>query len=499
MEGLITWLWQGALLTLLVGIVLHGTTRLSASTRYLVWWAVLAAVLALPVLDGALAVAPSAVPMLVTLQDHAVAAARPVFPLELPVPPGWAVLLGLALWGATAAVRVLGVLGSVIGLRRAKRGCVALPWERQRRLPLWMAARVAGRRARVCVSDDVAVPCMLGLGTAVIALPSALVPRLSDRSLDRLVLHELGHVRRFDDWANLVQLIVESVCGWHPAVWWIGRALRLEREVACDDRVVDAAASPRAYAACLARVALLASSRVSSSLAPGAARLGQELAGRVGRLLNPMGNRVVKPSASVLGVSTAILIGFVVWVGTLSPVAVTGTSMPVVVIPDRLTPVQAGSAPSPRRAARRLEPGARVPRRGRRRASMSVGRPHPQPGHSRQARSSPALGCPSRGPGCSSWPHRASLVSVQRATFTMDSYSRLPLVGLCICCHVLRSLPSHRASTSPLMTLHGGPWHTQASLRGPARPTPDSPSGPVRPTWVALLPGYSPTLRFGSA
>jgi hypothetical protein len=60
-----------------------------------------------------------------------------------------------------------------------------------------------------------------------------------------------------DDVMQLVQRLVRVVAGWHPAVWWLGRQLDLEREVACDEMAVAATGSARAYAACLAALAAL--------------------------------------------------------------------------------------------------------------------------------------------------------------------------------------------------------------------------------------------------
>ena len=66
-----------------------------------------------------------------------------------------------------------------------------------------------------------------------------------------ILLHELAHLRRWDDWTNLAQKIVKAVFFFHPAVWWIENHLTLEREMACDDIVLAQTASPRDYASSL--------------------------------------------------------------------------------------------------------------------------------------------------------------------------------------------------------------------------------------------------------
>ena len=78
---------------------------------------------------------------------------------------------------------------------------------------------------------------------------------LSADELNQIVLHELAHLRRRDDWTNLAQKMVKALFFFHPAVWWIEQKMSLEREMACDDAVMAETASPRAYAECLAHLA----------------------------------------------------------------------------------------------------------------------------------------------------------------------------------------------------------------------------------------------------
>jgi hypothetical protein len=71
------------------------------------------------------------------------------------------------------------------------------------------------------------------------------------------VLHEWSHVQRRDDRAQLVQQVLHTAMGWHPAVWWLERQLALEREAACDLATVALTGSAKHYAACLATLAAL--------------------------------------------------------------------------------------------------------------------------------------------------------------------------------------------------------------------------------------------------
>jgi hypothetical protein len=70
-----------------------------------------------------------------------------------------------------------------------------------------------------------------------------------------VLLHEIAHLRRWDDWTNLVQQIIKAVFFFHPAVWWVDGRLALEREMACDDAVLAETSNPNAYARSLLHLA----------------------------------------------------------------------------------------------------------------------------------------------------------------------------------------------------------------------------------------------------
>lgn len=99
---------------------------------------------------------------------------------EVPPVPLWIVGFGAALWAAYAARRLAALGRSMARLQIVKGRCAPVPPSLERRLPLWMSVRHEGRSAQLCVSEDVATGCMLGLGAPVIALPQCLVAALPD-------------------------------------------------------------------------------------------------------------------------------------------------------------------------------------------------------------------------------------------------------------------------------------------------------------------------------
>jgi beta-lactamase regulating signal transducer with metallopeptidase domain len=106
----------------------------------------------------------------------------------------------------------------------------------------------------------VTVPTVVGVLKPTILLPFAVVAELTLGQIEAILAHELAHVRRHDLLVNLLQRLVEAFLFFHPAVWWLSRQIRIEREHCCDDLAVSAGAKPLDYAASLLRVAQLSHS-----------------------------------------------------------------------------------------------------------------------------------------------------------------------------------------------------------------------------------------------
>ncbi len=78
-------------------------------------------------------------------------------------------------------------------------------------------------------------PLVIGAFKPLILLPASLVVGLPPDELDSILAHELAHVMRHDYLLNLLQIAVETLLFYHPAVWWISSRIRIERENCCDD------------------------------------------------------------------------------------------------------------------------------------------------------------------------------------------------------------------------------------------------------------------------
>jgi beta-lactamase regulating signal transducer with metallopeptidase domain len=287
-SALIAALWQGVVLTAAIWLCLKLAPRAAAGLRFAVWMAVFAAIALLPLM----AIFPG--------QASAVSAAPSagaIHPLQLD--PRWA--LGIAaVWALVAAARLIG-----LGRNALRLGSI---WSRSTPLTATPAVQAllnqaAVRRPLLCASSGVDQPCVIGFFAPRILVPGWLLEKATEAELEQIVLHELAHLRRFDDWTNLFQKLVVALFPLNPALLWVERRLCAERELACDERVVSATKAPRAYATCLANLAGQRIARremaLSGALSLGAWERRSQLGARIesilrgGRQLSPLKARAI--------------------------------------------------------------------------------------------------------------------------------------------------------------------------------------------------------------
>jgi beta-lactamase regulating signal transducer with metallopeptidase domain len=129
-----------------------------------------------------------------------------------------------------------------------------LPTTWQRRVDRLRATLRIGRVVTVRLSASVAGPFTARLFRPVIWLPLSLITQLPRDQVEALLAHELAHVARMDWLWNGLQCLIESLLFFHPAVWWLSRRIRIEREHACDDLAVTACGNAIALAEALAQL-----------------------------------------------------------------------------------------------------------------------------------------------------------------------------------------------------------------------------------------------------
>ena len=145
------------------------------------------------------------------------------------------------------------------------------------------------RRLRIVEAAEGFGPAVLGVLQPVLAMPLSMLTGLPPDALRAVLAHELAHIRRHDYLFNLVQMAIEAVLFFNPAVWWISRQIRIEREACCDAMAANTLERPLALAEALS----LCAEQFRANIAPAAAfadegRRGPRLLlDRVRRLLQP--------------------------------------------------------------------------------------------------------------------------------------------------------------------------------------------------------------------
>jgi beta-lactamase regulating signal transducer with metallopeptidase domain len=273
-ELLISSIWQGLLLTALAWGALKLAPGLRASTRFTLWFITFLAVALLPCFALARAWFGVDSPAVTNLPQPGVA-------LHLNII--WAFVLE-AVWGIASLFSLVRLLSSALQMRAVLRSSVVvsdLPEEIQSAL-----SRDGKRSVAVRVSDAVDAPSVIGFFRPAVVIPRGLWSELAPADLRQIILHEMAHLDRRDDWTNLLQKLLRALCPLNPALVWAERHLCREREHACDDAVLDAAGNARAYATCLTKLAEAKLVRRVASLAPGFWQRHSELAGRVENILH---------------------------------------------------------------------------------------------------------------------------------------------------------------------------------------------------------------------
>jgi beta-lactamase regulating signal transducer with metallopeptidase domain len=297
-ERLLNCLAGGMAIALFAWVLLRLTGRRNSGTRFAVWFCALLAIAVAPLLETSSTGASAIM--------HPAAAA-------ITMPRAWSLYLFSA-WAAVVLVGLARVAAGLWHLRTIRKNCTPVdlgnldPIVLLRRLDEFRSAR----RVELYSSDALQVPTAIGFLKPAVVLPSWTLRELSPAELNAVVLHELAHLRRWDDWTNLAQKVLRALLFFHPAVWWVESRLSLEREMACDDMVLAQTADPRAYAECLVSLAEKNLLQRGVALAQAAVGRMRQTSQRILQILDagrPNAVRVWKPAPWVVaGFSVACLV-----------------------------------------------------------------------------------------------------------------------------------------------------------------------------------------------
>jgi beta-lactamase regulating signal transducer with metallopeptidase domain len=172
------------------------------------------------------------------------AALRLAEPLVPWIAAGW--IFGMALL-------LFKTVGGVVQVKRLKRKATTYceTHSTESFQGLAVQAKMAG--VPILKSNLVSVPTVAGWLKPVVLLPKDILEKLDRPMLDALVAHELAHIRRQDSIMNLLQTVIEDMLFFHPAMWWVSRCVRAEREACCDDDAVSICGDALVYMRALSK------------------------------------------------------------------------------------------------------------------------------------------------------------------------------------------------------------------------------------------------------
>jgi len=263
---------------------------------------------------AAMTVAPAITFLLLTPDRLASARTDSVGTTTLHVPwtataPAGVVSPGLLSWVVMVCIAGIAILSvrlaagwiSAARVRTAQSRPAPPEWEQA-------LARLASRmgitrQVRLLVSPRVDVPAVLGWLRPVVLAPVAALSGLPAEHVEALLAHELAHIRRHDYLINVVQGIVETLLFYHPAVLWVSRQIRNERELCCDDLAVAATSDVLTYARALAELEVCRPTRVQTAVAAD----GGSLLQRIARLLEHGRAQHTLPRPSAVWMAGALL------------------------------------------------------------------------------------------------------------------------------------------------------------------------------------------------
>jgi Zn-dependent protease with chaperone function len=365
-------LWQGILLAVAVALCLRLMPKLTATVRFAVWSAVFLVILLLPFVhlwtgQSHATLVPSAAIFQIDVRwSYAIAAVwvllsavragklaisawhlhgiwKRATPVEN-VPQGLKPLILSDSHGTAKAVPFQslgasrGEAKAVPFQSRAYPVSAAVP---SRKRDEAVSPAIAGSRVvQLCTSAEVDRPSVIGFFSPRILIPAWLFEKLTMPELEQIVIHEIGHISRADDWINLFQKIGLVLFPLNPVLIWIDRRLCFERELACDDGVLQRTQAPNAYATCLVTLAERAMERRAASLSLGAWERQSELTRRVQSILRRRENMNRPQTRLALGVIALTLLGGAAGLSRCPHIVSFNSDRPIAELPPSM-PVQA--------------------------------------------------------------------------------------------------------------------------------------------------------------
>lgn len=151
------------------------------------------------------------------------------------------------------------------------------------------------RRIKIFQSERIQMPAVMGWLKPVLLVPASFFMGLDQKYIESILIHELAHIRRHDYLANMIQVVIETLGFFHPAVWWLSNHIRREREHCCDNYAVRLTGDKLVYVKALVHL-----EEIKSRQSLVVAANGSDLTERVTRILDHRQKRQLPGPALIL-------------------------------------------------------------------------------------------------------------------------------------------------------------------------------------------------------
>jgi TonB family protein len=258
---LLHFLWQGALVALILACVLALLSGRSAQPRYLAACTALVLMAILPIITFTRIVAAEhsaantfliSIPLNISVTGHGIATPSEPLLYRIAAALDRSMPAVLAVWLAGVVLLFLRLgIGLVIARRMMSAATQPPPCDLLHVFHQLARRIEVTRPIRLLHSTLVQVPTVIGWLRPVVLIPLCCLSGLSPTQVEAILAHELAHIRRHDYLVSVLQSIVEALLFYHPAVWWVSRHIRREREHCCDDLAVQYTGDALTYARAL--------------------------------------------------------------------------------------------------------------------------------------------------------------------------------------------------------------------------------------------------------
>ncbi len=136
-------------------------------------------------------------------------------------------------------------ISSIIQIRHKKIASVEDFWE-QRVRELSIKIQIS-TPVQFLQSGIAQVPMVVGHFKPVILFPMGLLAAIPPQEIEAILIHELAHIKRNDYLVNIFQRVLEVIFFFNPCIWWVSSLIKIERENCCDDFAISLTNNKRTY------------------------------------------------------------------------------------------------------------------------------------------------------------------------------------------------------------------------------------------------------------